>query len=310
MAPALIAQTRAGAVGWLLLAVVGLAPAFADTIYLKEKKLLKGVVVEEHADRYVINTIAGEAPVFKSQIERIQFDDPEQGYYQLGRDLQRDGRLPEALKAYRKALDLRPDFHAAQQAAFVVQRMLDQDAEAGLADEIRRHGARTSSPRTVESRYGCQLGYDAGWSVIGDVAPETPAARAGLRSGDTVVAIWGEPIRYLTAEAISDQLRREDQELVLTIERSLRVPSAPPTAPPAAHPKGFSVELGYDGLAVTEVEPQGPADGLLIPSDLILQINGQASRYLSPKVVDGYLHDSTLLKLTIQRIVILRSDKA
>ncbi|MBI4227028.1 MAG: PDZ domain-containing protein [Candidatus Omnitrophica bacterium] len=295
----------------VLVAVAAPVPACADTIYLKGKKSLKGVIVDEQADRYLLNTADGELEVLKALTQAVQYDDPELSYYQLGRQLQRAGRLREAYAAYQQATDLRPDFHAAREAAFTVQRLLSRQDESQVVNEVRQRqivleragrpvaptlGTAAPSPAaapTFEERFGCRLRYDEGRTVVTQVQRERLAGVAGLQAGDEIVALWNDPIRRLAPDAISQRLNDSRGELALTIERTVLAPAA-----------SIQLTLGYDGLRVAAV-PEGSQTGLAL-NDLLIAINGRPARYLDLGAAKQLLGARADAQVVIQRALVLR----
>lgn len=304
-----------GLVVWVLV-LLATSSSFADTIYLKEKKTLKGVIVEEQGDRYLLNTVDGEIPVLKALIEKIQYDDPEQSYYQLGRQLQRAGRLREALMAYEKAAELQPAFQAAREAAFNVQRLLGGQEESQVLAEIRQRRlvmervsrsaqatpAPSGPPNDFDARFGCSVHYDNGWTVISRVRPNSSAAVAGLRPGDLLIQIWNEPMAHLSPAVVGERLAAARGELALTIERSMVLRRD------SRHPLyGLQVMVGYDGLRVASVAPGSPSEHL-VAGDLIVALNGHPGRYLTGPQAQQILAASPQLEVTLQRSVTLRSS--
>lgn len=68
---------------------------------------------------------------------------------------------------------------------------------------------------------GVLLHFDERRVVIDDVMPETPAARAGLQSGDTIVAIDHVDTTKLEQSDVADRLRgRIDSKVNLTVKRA------------------------------------------------------------------------------------------
>jgi len=270
--------------------------------------------VEEQADRYILNTAAGEMDVLKAVVEAVKYDDPELSYYQLGRQLQRAGRLREAYQAYQKAAELRPDFQTARDAAFNVQRLLSRQDESEVAAEVQQRqlimqrAGRPANPPltpvrpaapsvpTFEQRFGCRLRYADGQTVITQVQLESLAGVAGLQAGDQIVALWNDPIRNLAPDVVSRRLNESRGELALTIERTV-----------IGSTQGVQLTLGYDGLRVSEV-PEG-ALGVAV-NDLLVSINGQPARYLDLAKATHFLNDRPKGQCVIQRAILLRERLA
>ena len=132
--------------------------------------------------------------------------------------------------------------------------------------------------------------------------PRGPAARAGLRMGDVIVAIDGTAVRG-SGELMDQVMRKRPGERVsLDVVRygerrraevRLEQFAAPQAAAPAAAPRrtpaagvrreepgrlGFRArEVGgaNPGVAVAEVDPAGPAAGLLAPGMVVKRIDGR-----------------------------------
>ena len=149
---------------------------------------------------------------------------------------------------------------------------------------------------------------------IGEVIADTPAAKAGLKQGDIVVKVNGEPLeRGDEAEELPGILRRKllrmksGSEATLSVLRKRGEPPQDIKITLAEQPKrpnmakryfdeklGFSVrELVFidtyvrrlapdaGGVVVAVVRPQGAAEtGKLQRDDLITQLNGQAVKDL------------------------------
>ncbi len=115
--------------------------------------------------------------------------------------------------------------------------------------------------------------------VLGLVDSESPAARAGLRSGDVVVAVSGNPVAAWhevragvaatpSGEPVRLRVRRDGQELEVTL-----TPEAPPAGLEAGLFSSADTAAGYTGLVskealVATVEPETPAAELgLQPGD-------------------------------------------
>jgi len=94
------------------------APAtgsLADAIYLKDGKEVKGIVVEEYADRVVISTYEGEQMLPKSDIDNIEYDFVEQNLVKLGDRYKERHEFEKAYFYYEKAIKTNPDYKVARE---------------------------------------------------------------------------------------------------------------------------------------------------------------------------------------------------
>ena len=308
----------------LFLSLLGISSARADTVYLKNKQEVRGVIVEEFADRYVVKTLEGEKPILKAQAAAVKYDDPELSYYQLGRDLQRVGRLHEALTAYQKAVELRPSFQAAQEAAFSVQRTLDRQDEPQLMAEVHQKQAlleqagKPLSGQSVaqlkrgpdlfgvfERRFGVAFRSEGDWVVVSEVRPKSAAASADLRTGDRVVAVSGEPLGHLKAAEAAQRLEAHGNEMQLSIEREVTLER--PRAEQAGR-WGLQMDLGYDGLRISRVDSGGSAQGRCRVGDFVVAVNHQPTRYMAMAEAERRMSEGHSLVLTVQRQIFIREQ--
>jgi serine protease Do len=146
-----------------------------------------------------------------------------------------------------------------------------------------------------------QLDIDKG-VVLQQVYPKTPAADAGLRAGDVLTSIDGQPVtesdalvraigghrpgetvklgllREGKAKDVSVQLGQRPEEEALASESWRTAPEQPEDkTPQEGRELGISVrsvgEARGGGLLVTSVETGSAAAGLLRPGDVILEVN-------------------------------------
>ena len=320
--PLAVKRGRGALVTWGMLSAalcLVTGPVQADTVHVKGKPPLKGVVVEEQADRYVVSTIDGEVEILKALVETLTYDDPEQSQYQLGRQFQQAGRFREALRAYQRATEIRPDFHVAREALFDVQRRLWRQDESQVAEELRQkrfvlqrreHRAQTPmaslTAPTFDERFGGRVSYHAdGWTVVEAVRVHSPADQAGLQVGDFILTVGGDSIVHLTAEAVAHHFAAAQGEFSLTIERTVTLQH--PTQALSDNRWGLDMELRYDGWRVAKVMPESPADGHLLTGDLLVAIGEKPVRYLDRPNVEQLLVSSKILKISFQRFLILRA---
>ncbi len=146
-------------------------------------------------------------------------------------------------------------------------------------------------------------------ALVEDVEPGSPAEKAGIKSGDVIVAVDGQdvphaeelprmiaqhkPGAHVKLTVLRDkQTRQVDVTLAPLEESGERAGANPQSQPPGAE-RGQSSSLGFsagdeDGQVVVErVAPDGPAQGKLRQGDVIESIDQQpvsSARDLATKV--------------------------
>lgn len=118
-------------------------------------------------------------------------------------------------------------------------------------------------------------------STVGTVAPESPAAKAGIQSGDVVLEIDGKPIanhtQLLTAlgpkyegDVVSIKVRRDKKEILFDNLKLMGDLASPPTSFLGIVPVRDDPELGVE---VRYVFPKSPAEVAGIkPGDRIMKV--------------------------------------
>ncbi len=147
-------------------------------------------------------------------------------------------------------------------------------------------------------------------ALVCRLAPEGPAARAGVRLGDVIVGVDGRPVRGRHEVQRETAVRAVGERMTLTVLRgstrtdlamvnALRPGDAAPAGPPAAAPApepgptGFGMTIDAvpaveaqalglaprEGVVILEVRRGGAADRAgLQPGDVILRVDGAAVR--------------------------------
>lgn len=165
--------------------------------------------------------------------------------------------------------------------------------------------------------YPCQIDLDRGTCrtigvgapiapVIQQVAPESPAARAGLKEGDEVVSVNGRPVTYMSQvqgaiaqserETIDLTVRRDGQELAFTVP----VATIPQTG---GQRRTIGIERGIPPL-VGSVQGGSPAaQAGLEPRDRIVSVEGEPVYQWNDisALVQRFAAEGEALELTVLR---------
>jgi tetratricopeptide (TPR) repeat protein len=315
------------AVGAAVLACLGLAAAGvsarADTAVLRSGESVKGLVVEEHADRILLSTVDGERALMRREIERVEYDGLEYSLFQLGRQMEAENHPREALSYYEKAVEVNPELVEARQAALGIRsRIWAQVLDEGPKGEVQKQQDIQDSwranvdpdalirERTADEanalwkRMDLRLANRGEWVVVSDARIGGYVYKRGFVQGDALVALDGKSLRYLNREAVTEKLLEPRYaNATLQFRRAVRVPK--PEGARRLRDLGFRIEQQYNGLTVTDVAAGGPAAGLLKPDDLVVEINGELTRYMPLKEAVRMIEERATddLVLTINRSV-------
>ncbi|MDO8729662.1 MAG: hypothetical protein Q7J69_00520 [Candidatus Omnitrophota bacterium] len=226
--------------------------ARADVIYDTSGGTLKGLVVEEHADRVVLNTEEGERTLFRSQIEEIFYAEPERNYLTLGGQALEGGDFEGARGFFRKGLQINPDF---SEAADALERVDDLEKKRELLT------GGLDFLKALKKQWGITLEEEKDLTVIREVLPGSLSERAGLDAGDGLIAAWSSSLAFLPSGAVAKELvGPPGSKIKLTLRRTVNLPA----------PAALEMKLSMERLGLT-VAGSG---------DRIVSIGGKSTRYL------------------------------
>lgn len=211
------------------------------------------------------------------------------------------------------------------------------DVAIDVADQLKRNGKVTRSylgvslqdiDRNLAESY--KLSKPEG-SLITQVAPNSPAARAGLRAGDVILKYNGTPIsrtsellnylnRSVPNQSIQLEVLRDDKRRNITATVSTAPDDTPAKNNPDTAAKGPVLGVSIRDLSVAEQRQLDIKGGVLIqevrrggsaaqarimPGDVIVQLNNTTIQNANQFVETV----STLKQGTIARVVIIRQGQ-
>ncbi len=266
--------------------------AAADTVYTKDGKELKGIIIEDYKDRVIFSTIDGQAVIMKSDVKELYFDTEEQNLIKLAEQARDKNDYIKAFVYYDKAFKLNPGSRAAKDGIVFLQGYLFKKDMSQKEDVVRRHNeyelrGEKADIKSDEDKFNedlKKLRTDAGITLkpmggitqIESVRAGSSADSAGIKTGDTLVAIWGRLVGYMSLkEVIETLLEKNSLETKITLERNVNV---------AVRPResiGAVLSMQFDGLTVSDIKEGSTAsEAGLKPSDIITAINGDSTRYM------------------------------
>jgi len=267
----------------------------SDTIYTKDGKELKGIIVEDYRDRIVFSTIDGQATVMKSDVKELYFDTEEQNLIKLAEQARDKGDYVKAFIYYDKAFRMNPESRAAKDGIVFLQGYLFKKDMSQKEEVVNRHnefeqrgqmpGIRSDEDKfnddleKLRSAAGIVLMTSDGVTRIESVRTASSAYSAGIRKGDTLVAVWGRLVGYMSLkEVVETMLEKNSLETKITLERNIAVRVGPSDS------IGATLSMQLDGLTVSAIDEGSPAsEAGLMPGDIITAINGNSTRYMPLK---------------------------
>lgn len=282
----------------------------ADTLYLKDKSSLKGIVVEDYADRIVYSTIDGEKEILKSHITRIEYDEPIDNLINLGDSAFKNGYYKAAFKYYLLAQEINPNIADLNDKIYYTETIIYRTPEIqkrehlALKQEIisgrikRPSSSKEITPwEALQKEMGISISRKKhGRFYISDIAKDSPFKKAGALKDDGIVAIWSELCDYLTFQDLYTFLSNPHEPMTaITIERNLWLQDDKPL--------GAKIIMKWEGAVVDILSEDGAAKEAGIKNgDSIIAIDGKTIRYIPLNTVLKYLKErGPKTSITIRR---------
>jgi len=298
---------------------------YADTIIMKDRTRVKGLVVDEYVDRVALSTAEGEKHILRKDIDRIEYDTPEQNFMQLGRAYDEKKWYDKATFYYKKAMEINPDYKEARDAYVAShakiwreeEKMARKDIEISkmAAEWQERRGdkegtAVKSKESLIRESLGIGLAENDGIFKITEVLQGSSAAKAGMQKGDFLAGIWGRLIRYSKLEDILSELAGPKySEVKILIERDISVDIE--MSQNVYREIGALLSFEYEGLVVKDIisGKKGEAAGLR-KGDFVIAVDRDITRYMPMDSIIALINSPKNNKIvfTIRRTINLRRE--
>lgn len=291
--------------------------AVADTIYTNDGKEIKGIVVEDYKDRVILSTADGELTIMKSGIRELYYDTEEQNLIKLAEQARDKGDVMKAFTYYDKAFKLNPNSKQAKDGIVLLQSYLFKKDVVHKEEAVSRRNdyeQRGEKPwiksdeelfnenlNKLRSDAGITLTTNGGVTKIESVRIGSPAYEAGVRRDDTLVAIWGRLVGYMSLKEVVEMLLKKNSlETKVTLERNIDAGVGPDGS------IGATLAMQLDGLTVSALKDSARASGLK-SDDLITEISGESTRYMPLKRAIEIIKRSRggQVKLTVRKDIIM-----
>ncbi|MDP8230927.1 MAG: hypothetical protein P9L93_07505 [Candidatus Gorgyraea atricola] len=313
-------------VGILLIIVFILTTTlFADTVVMNTGKKIKGLVVDEYSDRIRLSTSDGEENILRQDIERIEYDAPEQNFMQLGRSYDEKGWYDKAAFYYKKAMEVNPNYKEAREAYLASHSKMWRQEEKMTKKELERQNMamdwwKNRNKESVSQArdkqlllkkiLGLSLLEKNGVFTIDEVEPYSSAAKTGLKKGDLLVGIWGKLIRYNGMKEVLDELLGPKySEVRVLIEKDISL-ELEGNVSQLYKDLEISLSFEYEGLVVKDVTAEGKgASAGFKKGDYVTAIDKNITRYLPLDSIIALINSAKNNKnivFTVRRNVNLR----
>lgn len=298
----------------------------ADTIYLKDGQESKGVVVEDYQDRIMLSTEKGEAAYFKKDIEKISYDTKEDNLVKLGAMYKDKGDYKTALYYYEVANKVNPNMKEAKEGISLVTNMIFREKQTVLEAQVQlkqdteekmgRPAIQETAPsmnikaKELQEKTGILLKELNSEIVVDRVVNNSPAAEAGVKKDDIIVAVWGKLVKYMQLSDVYELLLNNTaSELKITVKQEITLPVKKGFLFNGAENMiGGRLKIEFEGLTVDLIKESGPLyKAGVLKGNAITKINSFPTRYMPLESAYRLIEETkdNVLNLEIQKELLL-----
>lgn len=291
-----------------ILTAFNLMPSSADTLFLKDGRKIEGFIIEEQNDAYLVKVTIGTITLNKKDIREIKKLSSEENYLNLGNQFTLAQNYEEALKHYKKALEINPAFEQAKEAIGKIERLKSEAEEKRLAQAREKEKEFLEKKEKIGRGFGMELGLTGEELGVVKVVRDSQADVAGIKPSDAIVKIDGQNTKGKALEDIINYLLRPDATTFkFTIQRNVElIRKRIEYQKRAIIGIGIFLNADNEGLIISDVISGEPADVAGIRTkDRIVAIDDNPAYGMSLDQTSVLIggDEATKVKFTIQRTV-------
>ena len=258
--------------------------SYADTIILKDGRRIEGLILAEQQDCYIVEIKIGRTKVDKAMIEKIERLSSEANFINFGNQFLESKNYDAALKQYKKALDVNPEYQPAKDGVAKIEKIKKEIEERKRAESERKKKELEEKKDAVEKGFGFRLDITNDQLRIISVNADSGAEAVGLKRNDQIIQINNQPTKDESLEEIIDRLAKgESGSYRFLVQREVEL-----TRKKIDYQKhsfvgvGIFLDVAGNDLIVNSVIVGEPADlAGLKPRDKVISINGKPTAGVS-----------------------------
>lgn len=258
--------------------------SYADTIVLKDGRRIKGVILSEQQDCYVVKIKIGATKIDKAMIEKIDRLSSEENLVNFGGQYLESKNYDSAMEQYKKALDVNPEYQPAKDAIAKVEKIKKEIEEKKRTELEKKKKEIEEEKDAMEKEFGFKLDVANDQLRIVSVRADSSAETAGLKRSDRIIQINNQLTNGKSFEEIIDLLVKGEGCLYnFLVQKEVKL-----TRKKIDYQKhsfvgvGIFLDAAGNDLIVNSVMVGEPADlAGLKPRDKVISINGKPTAGIS-----------------------------
>lgn len=261
---------------------------------MRDRRRIKGLVVDEYADRIIVSTGDGEKTLMKSDVQSVLYSSEEDSLMRKAFGYLDRGRPVEAYNMFGNVLEISPDNDRARDMRIYIRGSMESAIRENFSGTMLREKAGHAGIRSTGA--GSQAGKTLGFHlekgeknvIVRDVKKDLALYSAGdLEPGDRIVKVGGIFTAFMDPEEVYGLLLAKT-EVNLTLERTV-FPEIPYRrgilgglfSGRYRNMLGAALKLYRQGITVEDLVRGGTfCLAGIREGDLVWSIDGKSTRYM------------------------------